>query len=102
MEDMRRDITNISVEQIGQSNIRGHDNPHTQRGYGNYNYHGSFERRVQAPISSMIVVDTPLLEVEEEEAKPTIYPTVAGRILVKEYFESSTYRRFTKQLNGVY
>ncbi|KAI5653730.1 hypothetical protein M9H77_30917 [Catharanthus roseus] len=36
---VRREITNLSIEQRGQSHIEGHVNSHSQKGYGNYNRH---------------------------------------------------------------
>ncbi|KAI5666906.1 hypothetical protein M9H77_16759 [Catharanthus roseus] len=48
MREMRGDITNLSIEQRGQSHIKWHVNSHTQRGYGNYNHHGLFGTLVQS------------------------------------------------------
>ncbi|KAI5681794.1 hypothetical protein M9H77_03022 [Catharanthus roseus] len=39
---------NRSYRRQGQSHIEGHVNSHTQRGYGNYNHHGSFGTPVQS------------------------------------------------------
>ncbi|KAI5672425.1 hypothetical protein M9H77_12789 [Catharanthus roseus] len=48
MEDMRRDMTNLFMEQRGRSNIGGHVTPHTQRGYGSYNPHVPYETTIQS------------------------------------------------------
>ncbi|KAI5667458.1 hypothetical protein M9H77_17311 [Catharanthus roseus] len=48
MGDIGRDVTNLSIEQRVQSHMEGYANSHTQRAYGNYNRHGSFEIPVQS------------------------------------------------------
>ncbi|KAI5682069.1 hypothetical protein M9H77_03297 [Catharanthus roseus] len=48
MMDMRRDMTKLSMEQRGRSNIGEHVTPHTQRGYGSYIPHVPYETPVQS------------------------------------------------------
>ncbi|KAI5676318.1 hypothetical protein M9H77_07268 [Catharanthus roseus] len=38
----------VDDRQRGQSHIKGHGNSQTQRGYGNYNHHGSFGMLIQS------------------------------------------------------
>ncbi|KAI5648421.1 hypothetical protein M9H77_34426 [Catharanthus roseus] len=60
--DTGRDMTNLSMEQRGRSNIGGHVTPHTQRGYGSYNSHVPYETPVQSTHQFYMVVDKPTLE----------------------------------------
>ncbi|KAI5663390.1 hypothetical protein M9H77_22713 [Catharanthus roseus] len=68
MGDMRKDITNLSIEQRGQSHIEGHVNFLLIRDMETTITMDHLEHRFKALINSMMVVDTPLLEVEKEEA----------------------------------